>query len=161
MPPKPSSSFVGRVGAWAVSVTFGRRGPASREHFRLSGGLGEKSRFRGRKARSGEDLVMAKGPFGGVPTPPEPTPLDSAPSRLGGYLHHMRVWDPLEGSYGHAQAISDHTVIMLHVCGPKRRLVGRATCMQGRNWRGRFHRVGLGLLDEGMKSGGGDVEVNT
>ncbi len=80
-------SFVGRAPPWAartvMSVIFagpgsGRRGPASR----LSGGLGrEKSRVRGRKARSGEDLVMLKGPFGEVPRPPEPTPLDSPPSR--------------------------------------------------------------------------------
>jgi hypothetical protein len=54
---------------------------------------------------------MFKGPFGEVPRPPEPTPLDSPPSRphrllespvyllgaLGGYLHRMRVWDPLAG----------------------------------------------------------------
>jgi hypothetical protein len=59
----------------------GRRGTASRVHGTcVSLGLGrEKSRVRGRKARSGEDLVMFKGPFGEVPRPPELTPLDSPP----------------------------------------------------------------------------------
>jgi hypothetical protein len=54
---------------------------------------------------------MSKGLFGEVPRPPEPTPLDFPPQpapspprvisippgRLGGYLHRMRVWDPLAG----------------------------------------------------------------
>ncbi len=84
MLPKPSTSNRGR--SWAARhrgprATVGRadgyvdyfrgaRGPRERSpwtceprpwQFRRSGGLGlEKSRFRGRKARSGEDLVMAK-----------------------------------------------------------------------------------------------------
>jgi hypothetical protein len=127
MPPKPSTSNRGR--SWAalhrgprgrVCRYFrGARGPRERSpwtreprplHFRLSGGLGrKKSRFRKRKARSGEDLAMARGPFGEVPKPPEPTPLDSALSRpnrlLGAWeaiciacafgTHSFIHWDPL------------------------------------------------------------------
>jgi hypothetical protein len=49
-------------------------------HLRLSGGLGrKKSHVRGRKVRSGDDLVISKSPFCEVPRPPEPTPLDSPP----------------------------------------------------------------------------------
>ncbi len=60
--------------------------------------------------------TWSNGPFGEVPRPPKPTPLDTPPPPagpidswgrqnaswvlggcLGGYLHRMRVWDPLAG----------------------------------------------------------------
>ncbi len=82
IPPKPSTPIaavrgpratVGRADGY-VNYFRGARGPRERSpwtreprpwHLRLSGGLGrEKSRVRGRKARSGEDLVMSNGPFG-------------------------------------------------------------------------------------------------
>jgi hypothetical protein len=91
----------------------GRRGPASRVHgtfVSLEDLRLEKFCFRGRKARSGEDLVMSKGRLGSAQAAGA-DPLDSDPSRpiaswgrqhtsLGAwsYLHHMRVWDPLAGS---------------------------------------------------------------
>ncbi len=119
MPPKPSTSNSGQSWAARHRGPRGRvcrlfsRGPRSPErspwmreprpwHLCLSGGLGrEKSCVRGRKARSGEDLVMSKGPFGEVPRPPKPTPLDSAPNRSHGLLgspawgaivRRMRMW---------------------------------------------------------------------
>jgi hypothetical protein len=59
----------------------------------------EKSLVRGRKARSGEDLVMFKGPFGEVPRPPELTPLDSPPSRphrlLGSPAYLLGSWEAI------------------------------------------------------------------
>jgi hypothetical protein len=117
MPQKPLTSNSGQ--SWAarhrgprgrVCRLFSRaRGPRERSpwtceprpwHFRLSFGLRrEKSRFRGRKARSGEDLVMSKGPFGEVPRPPEPTPLDSAPNRphglLGSPAYLLSAWEAI------------------------------------------------------------------
>jgi hypothetical protein len=61
------------------------RSPWTREprpwRLRLSGGLRrEKSLLRGRKARSGEDLVMLKGPFGEVPRPPTRPPWIPPPA---------------------------------------------------------------------------------
>jgi hypothetical protein len=78
MSPKPLTSNRGH--SWAVGRADGyvgyfrgARGPPEQSpwtreprpwHLCLSGGLGrEKSRVRGRKARSGEDPVMAKGPI--------------------------------------------------------------------------------------------------
>ncbi len=102
-----------------MSVIFaGPEGPLERSlwtrepfpwYFRLSGGLGrENSRFRGREARWGEDLVMAKGPFGVVP---EPTPQDSTPSGhhrlLGSPAHLLGAWEAIciECAFGtHLQA---------------------------------------------------------
>ncbi len=116
MPPKPSTSTRGHSWAappWAarLGIRLFLRGPrapgavavdprAGPWRFRLSFGLGrEKSRFRGRKARSGKDLVMAKGPFGEVPRPSEPTPLDSAPSRphrpLGSLAYLLGAWEAI------------------------------------------------------------------
>jgi hypothetical protein len=75
----------------------GRRGPASRYHgtfVRLA-----KSRFRGRKAHLGEDLVMAKGQFGEVPRP-----LVSAPSRP----HRLLVTSIPPGSWVLGRLYSSH-----------------------------------------------------
>jgi hypothetical protein len=134
MPPKPSTSNSGQ--SWAVRHRgprgrvcrlFSRaRGPRERSpwtceprpwHFRLSFGLRRaKSRFRGRKARSGEDLVMSRARLVKCPgrpnrphwIPPPTGPMASwgrqhrvASMGLGGYLRRMRVWGPLAG---HAQA---------------------------------------------------------
>ncbi len=80
--------------------------------------LAARSRASADAKRSVEDLVMAKGPFGEVPRPPDPTPLDSAPSRPHGLLGrqhtswvlgrlsapHARL-GPISGlMHGHAQA---------------------------------------------------------